>query len=155
VIEKYPVRLIALDTLSEGNNKGDFGRERIERLAKLVDAETKKPIAIFMHHPPFMVPVGPDPLNFVTVEAMEELRQALQLSGRITSIFCGHVHRLTAGHVGKIPATVATSVATTLRKGSYPAEMDGRPIYYLHHFDPNGSFVTETRIVGPESAITR
>jgi 3',5'-cyclic AMP phosphodiesterase CpdA len=154
-IENYPVRLIALDTLSEGNNKGDFGQERIERLNQLVDAETKKPIAIFMHHPPFMVPVGPDPLNFVTVEAMEELRQALQLSGRITSIFCGHVHRLTAGHVGKIPATVATSVATTLRKGSYPAEMDGRPVYYIHKFDAAGGFITETRVVGLESAVAR
>lgn len=154
-IENYPVRLIALDTLSEGNNKGDFGRERIERLTKLVDAETRKPIAIFMHHPPFEVPVGPDPLNFVTVEAMEELRQALQRSERITSIFCGHVHRLTEGHVGKIPATVATSIATTLRKGSYPAEMDGRPVYYIHKFDVDGGFATETRIVGLASAAAR
>jgi len=154
-IEDYPVRLIGLDTLSEGNNRGDFGRERIERLNKLVDAETKKPIAIFMHHPPFEVPVGPDPLNFVAAEAMAEVSQALQRSGRVIGIFCGHVHRHTSGYVGKISAKVVTSVATTLRKGTYPPEMDGRPIYYLHHFDPNGSFATETRVVGLESAITR
>ncbi len=153
-IEDYPVRLIGLDTLSEGNNKGDFGRERIERLTKLVDAEDKKPIAIFMHHPPFEVSVGPDPLNFVTEEAMRELRQALQRSGRITSIFCGHVHRLTSGHVGKIPVTVATSIATTLRKGTYPSEMDGRPVYYIHRFDTDGSFVTETRIAGTKVRLT-
>jgi 3',5'-cyclic AMP phosphodiesterase CpdA len=154
-IEGYPVRLIGLDTLSEGNNKGDFGSKRIGRMTKLIDAERKKPIAIFMHHPPFEVPVGPDPLNFVTAEAMEELRQALQRSGRIIGIFCGHVHRLTSGHVGKIPAKVVTSVATTLRKGTYPPEMDGRPIYYLHHFGPNGGFATETRIVRLESAVAR
>ena len=154
-IENYPVRLIGLDTLSEGNNRGDFGRDRLERLNKLVDAETKKPISIFMHHPPFDVPVGPDPLNFVTAEAMAELSQALRRSGRITSIFCGHVHRLTEGHVGKIPATVATSIATTLRKGSYPAEMEGRPVYYVHKFDAAGGFATETRIVGLESAVAR
>jgi Icc protein len=147
-IEYYPVRLIGLDTLNEGNNKGDFGRERIDRLNKLVDAEGKKPIAIFMHHPPFEVPVGPDPLNFVTAEVMMELCRALQRSARIVGIFCGHVHRLTSGYVGKIPAIVATSIATTLRKGSYPPEMDGRPVYYIHRFDPAGSFVTETRTVG-------
>lgn len=152
-VEGYPVRLIALDTLGEGNNKGDFGRERIERLNKLVDAEKKKPIAIFMHHPPFEVPVGPDPLNFVTAEAIADLREALQRSGRVAGIFCGHVHRLTAGHVGKIPATVATSVATTLRKGTYPPEMDGRPVYFVHKFDPAGSFVTETRVVGLQTAV--
>jgi 3',5'-cyclic AMP phosphodiesterase CpdA len=149
-IEDYPIRLIGLDTLSEGNNKGDFGAERIERLKKLVDADAKKPIAIFMHHPPFEVPVGPDPLNFVTAEAMAELRAALQRSSRIAGIFCGHVHRLTEGRVGKIPASVVTSIATTLRKGSYPTEMDGRPVYYVHTFDPAGGFVTETRIAGTE-----
>jgi 3',5'-cyclic AMP phosphodiesterase CpdA len=151
-IEDYPIRLIGLDTLSEGNNKGDFGRERIERMMKLIGADSKKPVAIFLHHPPFEVPVGPDPLNFVTAEAMAELRAALQRSGRIAGIFCGHVHRLTEGHVGKIPATVVTSIATTLRKGSYPAEMNERPIYYIHTFDPAGGFATETRIVGTERA---
>jgi 3',5'-cyclic AMP phosphodiesterase CpdA len=147
-VGSYPICLIGIDTLSEGNNKGDFGPERIERLKELVDAASNKPIAIFMHHPPFEVSVGPDPLNFVTAETMIELRKALQGSARIAGIFCGHVHRLTSGHVGKIPVTVATSIATTLRKGTYPSEMDGRPVYYIHRFDTDGNFVTETHIAG-------
>ena len=43
---------------------------------------------------------------------------------------------------------VATAVATPLRKGEYPAEAEGRPIYYLHRFDDAGGFVTETRFAG-------
>ena len=78
---------------------------------------------------------------------MERLRGALQHSGRVVGIFCGHVHRLTTGHVAHIPATVATSLATTLRKGEYPTEMKDRPIYLLHRFDSEGRFVTETQIV--------
>ena len=117
----YPVRLIALDTLSTGSNKGDFCPERVGRLIKLIDAETTKPIAIFTHHPPFEVPVGPDPLNFETREIMSGLRRALQHSGRVVAVFSGHVHRATAGHVGRIPATVVPCIATTLRKGKYPA----------------------------------
>ena len=58
-IERYPVRLIALDTLSSGN-KGDFCRERLRHLTDLVEAETAKPIAVFTHHPPFVVTEGPD-----------------------------------------------------------------------------------------------
>lgn len=147
-VESYPVRLISADTLSERSNKGDFCAERAERLIKLINAEQSKPIAILAHHPPFEVPVGPDALNFETVEMMERLRWALQCSDRVIAVFNGHVHRGTAGNVGNIPAIVAPCLATTLRKGEYPARMKTCPIYYLHRFGPLWEFVTETRIVG-------
>lgn len=155
-IEDYPVRLIALDTLSSASNKGDFCSERARRLVELIDAETTKPIAVFAHHPPFEVPVGPDPLNFETPEMLARLRQALQHSGRVIAVFSGHVHRGTAGHVGNIPATVMPSIATTLRKGEYPAQMKTRPVYHIHRFDPVWGFATESRIVGkgPSAAPT-
>jgi Icc protein len=149
-VDSDPVRLIAVDTLNTGSNKGDFCPERARRFAELVDAETTKPIAVFAHHPPFEVPVGPDALNFETPEMMERLRQALQHSGRVIAVFSGHVHRGTAGHVGSIAVIVVPCVATTLRKGEYPARMKTRPVYYLHRFDPAWGFVTEARIVSPE-----
>jgi 3',5'-cyclic AMP phosphodiesterase CpdA len=147
-VEDYPVRLIALDTLSSRSNKGDFCPERVRRLIDLIDAETTKPIAVCAHHPPFEVPVGPDPLNFETPEIMSRLRQALQRSGRVVAVFSGHVHRGAAGHVGSIPATVVPCIATTLRKGEYPAHMKIRPVYHVHRFDPVWGFATETRIAG-------
>jgi len=149
-IEDFPVRLIAVDTLSSGGNKGDFCPARVRRLIDLIDAEPSKPIAVFAHHPPFEVPVGPDAINFETPEAMARLRQALQHSGRVVAVFSGHVHRGTAGHVGRIPATVMPCIATTLRKGEYPAHMKTRPVYHIHRFDPVWGFITEARIVGTE-----
>jgi len=80
----------------------------------MIDAETTMPIAVFAHHPPFQVPVGPDPLNFETPETMATLSQALQRSGRVVAVISGHVHRGTAGQVGSIPATVMPSIATTI-----------------------------------------
>jgi 3',5'-cyclic-AMP phosphodiesterase len=147
-IDDHPVRLIALDTLSSSSNKGDFCAERVRRLIDLIDAETTKPIAVFMHHPPFMVPVGPDPLNFATSEAMSRLQQTLQHGGRVVAVFSGHVHRSTGGHVGSIPVSVVPCTATTLRKGEYPAHLKSRPVYHLHRFDPDCGFVTEARIAG-------
>jgi 3',5'-cyclic AMP phosphodiesterase CpdA len=76
-IDDYPVRLIALDTLSSGSNKGDFCSERISHLIDMIDAETAKPVAVFTHHPPFEVMVGPDRLHFETPEAMSRLGWAL------------------------------------------------------------------------------
>jgi Icc protein len=146
-VEGYPVRLISADTLNANSSKGDFCAERAERLISLINAEKSKPIAILAHHPPFEVPVGPDALNFETVEMMERLRQALQSSDRVIAVFNGHVHRGTAGNVGNIPAIVAPCLATTLRKGEYSARMKTCPIYYLHRFGPLWEFVTEPRIV--------
>ena len=146
-VEDYPVRLIAVDTVSSASNRGDFCAERARRLLDEIDAETMRPIAVFAHHPPFEVPVGPDPINFETVEIMERLRQALQHANRVIGVFSGHVHRATAGHVGTIPARVAPSIATTLRKGEHPAHMRSRPVYYIHRFDPVWGFATESRIV--------
>ena len=120
----------------------------------MIDAEAAKPIAVFAHHPPFEVKVGPDPMNFDTPEIMERLRQALRHSERVAAVFSGHVHRPAEGHVGDIPAIVVPCIATTLRKGEYPAAMKTCPVYYLHRFDPAWGFTTEARIVGAKVSAT-
>ena len=145
-VEHYPVRLVALDTVSSGN-KGDFCPERNRRLSELIDAETTKPIAVFTHHPPFDVTVGPERLHFETPEIMSRLRRALQRSERIAGVFSGHVHRAAEGDIGSAPATVVPCIATTLRYGEYPARMKNCPVYYIHRFDPVWGFATEARIV--------
>lgn len=145
-VEDLPVRLIALDTLSTSSNKGDFCSARVERLIGMIDAEVTKPIAVLAHHPPFEVTVGPDPVNFVTPDAMFMLVRALQHSGRVIAVFSGHVHRATSGYVGTIPALVAPCIATSLRRGDYPPAIKSRPVYYLHRFDPDSGFSTESRV---------
>ena len=144
-IDGYPVRLIALDTLSSGN-KGDFCNERLKHFTELVEAETTKPIAVFTHHPPFVVTEGPAPVHFENWHAMSRLRSALRHSGRVVAVFSGHVHRAAWGDVAGIPATVTPAIATTLRHGQYPAHLKSRPIYQVHRFDPIWGFATETRI---------
>jgi Icc protein len=146
-VEDFPVRLIALDTVSSASNKGDFSSDRARCLTQLIEAGPGKPIAVFMHHPPFTVRVGPDPLNFVTPEAMATLQQALQQSGRVVAVFCGHVHRSTWGRIGNIPVMVAPCTATALRKGDFPLPMQSRPVYHLHRLNSGGELTTEVRIV--------
>jgi 3',5'-cyclic AMP phosphodiesterase CpdA len=147
-VEDFPVRLVAVDSLSGTSNKGDFSPERARRLMALIEAQPRKPTAVFMHHPPFTVQVGPDPLNFVTAEAMAILQGALERSARVVAVFCGHVHRSTWGRIGSIPVMVAPCTATTLRKGDFPQQMRTRPIYHLHRLNSACELVTEVRIVG-------
>jgi 3',5'-cyclic-AMP phosphodiesterase len=151
-VEDFPVRLIALDTLKPGGNRGEFRPEQARRLIELIDAEPSKPIAVFTHHPPFEVTVGPDRFHFETMESMLRLRDALQHGDRVMGIFSGHVHRAATGQVGHIRASVVPCIATTLRKGDYPPPMKSRPVYHLHRFDPAWGFVTESRIVGADAS---
>ncbi len=151
-IEDFPLRLIAIDTVSRGTNKGDFSEEHARRLIELIDAETTKPIVAFMHHPPYIVTVGPDPLNFVTPEAMARLQRTLQHSGRVIAVFCGHVHRSTGGRIGAIPVVVMPCTATSLRKGDYPPQMRDRPVYHLHRIDAANGLCTQARIVEAAAA---
>jgi Icc protein len=151
-VEDYPVRLIAVDTLSSGGNKGDFCPERAKDLTDLIEAEPSKPIAVFTHHPPFEVLVGPDRIHFESTDAMSRLCRVLRHSGRVIAVFSGHVHRAAEGHVGDIPASVVQCIATTLRKGEYPSHMKKRPVYHIHRFDAVSGFVSETRIVQARSA---
>jgi len=146
-IEGFPLRLLALDTLSVGN-KGDFCPERLRHLAGLVAAETTKPIVVFTHHPPFLVTEGPDPIHFESREVMSELSAMLRRSGRVIAVCSGHVHRAVPGELEGIPALVVPSVATALRYGSYPLHMRQKPVYYVHRFDPVWGFITETRVAG-------
>ena len=147
-IEDFPVRLIALDTLNPGNNKGDFCEERVKRLIDMIDGEATKPIAVFAHHPPFMVPEGPEPLHFETDEIMQRFRTALQYSGRVIGVYNGHVHRGVPGFVEDIPVSIMPCIATTLRKGEYPPDMATCPVYHIHRFVSPYGFSTEARIVG-------
>ncbi|CFX46956.1 putative 3',5'-cyclic adenosine monophosphate phosphodiesterase CpdA [Candidatus Filomicrobium marinum] len=146
-IERYPVRLLALDTSSVGN-KGDFCPERLRHLAGLVAAEATKPIVVFAHHPPFVVSEGPEPVHFESLEVMSELSTLLRRSGRIVAVCSGHVHRSVSSELEGIPAIVAPSIATALRYGSYPPHMRQKPTYYVHRIDPVRGFSTETRVAG-------
>ena len=150
-IEDYPVRLIALDTLSPGNGRGDFRPEQARRLIEMMDADLNKPIAVFTHHPPFEVTVGPDRCHFETIDGIARLRDALQDGERVTAVFSGHVHRAAAGLIGRIPARVVPCIATTLRKGEYPPSMKTRPVYHVHRYDPAWGFASESRIVRTDS----
>ena len=153
-IEDHAVRLIALDTLKPGANRGEFRPQQARRLIELIEAEPKKPIAVFTHHPPFEVTVGPDRFHFETMESMTLLQEALQRCKRIAAVFSGHVHRAAAGRIGDIAASVVPCIATSLRKGDYPPRMKSCPAYHLPRFDPVWGFVTESRVVGMQGSRT-
>lgn len=153
-IDDFPVRLVMLDTLNPSSNKGDFCGSRYAQLDDLLSQGSSMPTAVFMHHPPFEVLVGPERFHFDDRKVMERLSGVIDGFGTVAGVFSGHVHRLTTGSTGTVPTVVTTSVATELRYGDYPDIAADRPIYMLHRFDPENGFRSETRFAGKAACST-
>ena len=146
-VEDFPVRLIMLDTLNPGSNKGELCEKRQQEFAELVGTDLEKPIAVFAHHPPFVVDEGPEPLHFGSDDNLNHFRGALMAIPSINGVFCGHVHRAVTGMIGTTPALVMTSTATVLRWGNYPQSMKDCPVYQVHHHEPKWGFTSRTEVV--------
>lgn len=149
----YPVQLIAVDTLSESSNKGDFCQVRADSLRAALAGDTSRPTVIFMHHPPFVVHESDYPVQFGSWESVERMGRALAGQRHVVGIFCGHTHRNVGGKVGDVPVRSMPSVAVDLRLGSYPAEFQLVPFFQLHQFDGERGFVTEIRAARERQAL--
>lgn len=90
VVEDYPLRLIALDTVTEGSAEPSFCDARLAWLKARL-AEDDRPTIIAMHHPPFSVGVEwMEPKDSRWADALAEL---VASHPAIVRVVCGHVHR--------------------------------------------------------------
>ena len=148
-VEEHPVRLLAVDTLAnDGGVKGDLCHTRLAMLDATLAEAPARPTALFMHHPPFDVPGAPDPFSYQRRQAAADLAALVSRHPQVVRIFTGHKHRPWTAAVGGVAASTVPSVATDLRKGRYPPNMAGRPVYQVHRFEGGWGFASETRLVG-------
>ena len=151
-VEEHPVRLVTVDSLADdGDNKGDFCQARMAALDTTLAEKPVQPTALFMHHPPFDVPVAPDPFAYQVRQAVTNLASVVSRHPQVVRIFTGHMHRPWTAKVGGIAASTVPSIATDLRKGDYPPPMDGRPVYQVHRFEGDWGFASETRLIASRS----
>ena len=146
-VNKFPIRLIAIDTLSEKTNMGNFCDVRAENLSKMLDENRTKPTAIFMHHPPFEISQSKHKWQFDSQEAIIIFEKALQGQKQIVHAFCGHSHREAVGVTAGIPASCTPSVALNLRLGEFSDAAAACPVYQIHRYSSHLGFQTETRVV--------
>jgi 3',5'-cyclic AMP phosphodiesterase CpdA len=151
--EAFPLRLIAVDTLSESSNQGDFCQIRADSLRAALAADTARPTVIFMHHPPFEVRESDYPLQFQSWESVERMARAIDGQRHVVAIFCGHTHRDAAGAVAEVPVSSMPSVAVDLRLGRYPGEFQSIPLYKIHRLDGRRRFVSEIRAASQHQAL--
>lgn len=133
-IEDYPIQLIILDTLSNNTNKGELDSSRLDHLQQLLELNSAKPTAIFMHHTPFRVDAIPDPLQFANWSEVDALANILDQQDQICGIYCGHIHRSIKGELGRHSVSAISCMATDLRKGELTDAQRRAPMLHIHNF---------------------
>jgi 3',5'-cyclic AMP phosphodiesterase CpdA len=90
-LEDYPLRIVALDTLSPGEHSGLLCETRLAWFAARLQEAPDRPTAVFMHHPPFKTGMPyPDRLSCQNGLMFGEI---VAQHPQIEAVICGHVHR--------------------------------------------------------------
>ena len=147
VIEDYPVRLVAMDSVAEGERKGAFCARRLAWLEETLARAPDKPTILFIHHPPFDIArrfVG----GYRHPQEAEDLAAVVNRHPQVEQLLCGHVHFLHREPWGGTTAATMPSVAVDLRKEG-DAAPEAAPLYLLHVASTDGGLVSHTRIVTP------
>ena len=144
-IDAFPMRLIALDSVVDGERKGVFCERRRRWLEETLGGEPDRPTILFIHHPPFDIPphyVG----GYRHSNEAAELEALVARHPQVARLLCGHVHCYHRETWGGTVATAMPSVAVDLRKGVDSA-IGARPLYCLHATTEDMNLVTQTRVV--------
>ena len=109
VVDRFPVRLIGLDTTVPGAKTGAICAERHAWLEARLAEAPNRPTVIFMHHPPFKTAVPfMDEQSFDGADALEAL---VRRHPQVERVVCGHLHRPIQRRWGGTVATVCPSTA--------------------------------------------
>jgi 3',5'-cyclic-AMP phosphodiesterase len=109
VIDDFPIRLIALDTIVPEKPHGIICEQRMNWLIKTLEANTQKPTLIFMHHP--LIETGQKLLDKVKCYAPDGFEKLIERSSNIVGILSGHYHKSCASLFGRTLCFVGPSSA--------------------------------------------
>lgn len=130
-IDHFSTRLVMIDTVSDQSNKGRLCPERLLHLQQMLDADLTKPVALFLHHPPYPATGIPDPYQYEQWKDCDALATLLRNYDHLSGIYCGHVHRFIDGEVAGIAANAITCLAGDLRKGEVSDEERQQPVFKI------------------------
>lgn len=110
-VDRFALRLVAVDTHSPGYAHGEFCQARADELGRLLGGEPHKPTLVFMHHPPLHTGIAPmDDISLAGPDATR-LYDVLAAHDNVIHVACGHLHRNVFTVWGALPLSVAPGPA--------------------------------------------
>ena len=150
VLDEFPLRIVVLDTLVDGEGYGNLDAEQLAWLETHLAANPHKPTVIFMHHPPFAT--GLQGMDTLRCRGNAALADIIVHYPNVKRIACGHLHRsiqtIWAGTLGSVAPSVAHQVALKLIEDQPPAFVMEPPAFQLHFWHAETGLVTHTAFIG-------
>lgn len=147
--QRFPLRIIGLDTVVPGQGGGALCAERLAWLVQTLAQEPETPTLLLMHHPPFETGIGH--MDQAGLDGREAFARIVAHHPQIQAILCGHLHRHIETMVGGRRALTAPSpahqVALDLRADA-PSRFDMEPPGFLLHRWNGRELVTHHALIG-------
>ncbi len=89
-VDAFPVRLIALDTVLPGSDRGEICAERLAWLDARLAEQPDRPTLVFMHHPPFKT--GMHVLDGLDLDGADALGAVIARHRQVERLIAGHIH---------------------------------------------------------------
>lgn len=154
VIEGGPLRVVALDTVVEGETAGALCPERLAWLDARLSEALHRPTLIAMHHPPF--PTGIPFMDRIGLAGSAEFAALVARFPNVERVVCGHVHRPVQARVGGRPAGICPSTAHQIHLTFDDRQPDAwvgePPAFQLHLWHETAGLLTHTVMVEEQPA---
>lgn len=149
-IDDWPVRIVALDTVVPGAERGEVCAERLAWLDARLSEAPDKPTVVIMHHPPFATGIGH--MDRIGLAGTSALAAVISRHPQVERLLCGHLHRPIqvrfAGTLASTCPSPAHQVALDLAPDAPSCFMLEPPAYQLHAWRPGTGIVSHTAYVG-------
>lgn len=150
VVDDFEVRLIALDSVDEGEHHGELGWERLRWVDERLAEAPERPTIIFMHHPPFHT--GYAAMDRIACRDGHQLGAVIEKHPQVQRVLCGHVHRPIQvpwhGTLGCVAPSTAHQMSLDFRPDSDEQFTLEPPGFLLHWHQPGSLMATHTCVTG-------
>jgi Icc protein len=148
VVDDFPVRIVALDSLVEGEPWGLIGEAQLSWLDERLAEAPDRPTLVALHHPPFATGIGH--MDWSMLRDGDALATVVARHPQVERVLAGHVHRTIhrrfAGTIAQVAPGVAHQVQLTIgtERGPWIYEP---PAILLHYWDDT-SLITHVSVIG-------
>jgi 3',5'-cyclic AMP phosphodiesterase CpdA len=150
VIDKYPLRIVALDSTIPRESGGELSGAQLAWLDETLRAAPLKPTIVALHHPPFWTGIGHmDQMGFANPSALESV---IAKHPQVERVLSGHLHRNIVKRFGGTIASTSPSpshqVALDLAEDAASCFIMEPTGFQLHLWREGSGIVSHTSAIG-------
>jgi len=152
VVDVGALRLIALDSLVDGQGGGALSGQQLEWLDARLGEAPERPTLVAVHHPPFLTAIEYMDAMGLQQESVDAFAAVIARHPHVERVTCGHLHRTIsrrwAGTVAATTPSACHAVAMLLGPGAPAGVTFEPPAMTVHWWSEQTGLVTHQQAIG-------